>query len=295
MAQGNAEPDGDITGIDHLMLAVKDGAAAAAHFARMGFTITPRGQLPGMSNRLLCFANAGENVPNFVELMSLDDPAKAPPSMAQALQGAERPVLIVAASADAKATRERLTGKGVATSEVIDGQRDWTLDDGSVIDLAFSIVLPAGGQAPFYWIACQHRTPQHYLRADFTTHANGATELSKIIALAQDPAAAARHYGDMWAGAIDDTTPQGGPVIIKRGRVALHIHSPESLAATYPGVTPQQDNDHIVGFGVVVASPEDMHHNLTANGFEPKIAGENVVLDPSQAHGCLVVFETPGP
>ena len=291
MAGDNAKPDGDITGIDHLMLAVKDGAAAGSIFAGMGFTITPRGQLPGMSNHLLCFANTNENVPNFVELMSLDDPAKAPPSMAQALQGPQRPVLMVAASADAKATRNRLTGKGVGVSEVIDGQRDWTLGDGTVIDLAFSIVLPAGGQAPFYWIACQHKTPQHYLRSDFTTHANGATELSKIIALARDPAAAAQHYVSMWAAGIDDTSAVGGPVIVKRGRVALHIHSPESFASTFPGVTPQQDNDNIVGFAVAVANPEKIHHNLTTNGFEPRIAGENVVLDPSQACGCLVVFE----
>jgi len=282
----------DITGIDHLMLAVEDSASAGEIFARMGFTITPRGQLPGMSNRLICFANSRENVPNFVELMSLDDPAKAPPAMAAALKIPNRPVLLVAASADAKVTRDRLASGGIATSPVIDGERDWTLPDGEVLDLAFSIVLPAGGHAPFYWIACQHKTPQHYLRADFTGHDNGAAELSKIISVAQDPLAAGKHYEQLWAATIVDATANGGPIVVKRGRVLLHIHSRETFGRTFPGIALQRSDDHIVGFATRVPKTKTMYETLNNNGFDPMKIGSAIVVAPSHCCGCMVVFET---
>ncbi len=285
----------EISGIDHLMLSVKDSAAAGKTFARMGFTMTPRGQLPGMSNRLICFANQPENAPNFVELMSLDDPETAPPAMAEALKIPNRPVLMVAATSNVEITRSRLNDGGLHVSPVIDGGRDWTLDNGEVIDLAFSIVLPAGGQAPFYWIACQHKTPQHYLRADFVTHDNGATQMSKIIAVASNPLKAAKHYAQMWAADIVDPEPVNAPVIVDCGHVELHIHSRESFGGIYPGINLTRDEDHIVGFAARVADTGALVKHLQDNGFKPWENGRKIVLDPSQCNGCLVVFEAGDP
>ncbi len=281
----------EISGIDHLMLSVKDSAAAGKTFARMGFAITPRGQLPGMSNRLICFANQPENAPNFVELMSLDDPETAPPAMAEALKTPNRPVLIVAASGDAATTQTRLSDGGLHVSPVIDGGRDWTLDNGEVIDLAFSIVLPAVGQAPFYWIACQHKTPQHYLRADFVTHENGATQMSKIIAVANNPLKAARHYAQMWTASIVDPEPVNAPVIVDCGHVQLHIHSRESFGGIYPGINLNRDEDHIIGFAARIGDIGALGNYLKGNGFRPWEIGRTIVLEPSQCNGCLVVFE----
>jgi len=280
----------DIIDIDHLMLAVEDSAQAGEIFSRMGFTITPRGQLPGLSNRLMCFSNAPGNVPNFVELMSLDDPAAAPPAMARALKVPNRPVLLVAASNNAKTTWERLDTAGLEVSPVIEGERDWQLVDGEVIDLAFSIVLPGVGQAPFYWIACQHKTPQHYLRQDFTQHDNGARALSKIIAVAGDPLKSAKHYEKYWAANISDTEP----VVVATGQVELHIHSRKSFSNTYPGIDLQRPEDHIVGFVASVSSLDSLQNTLDQNGFAPQKSGSNIVLNPSQCCGCLVVFEVHG-
>jgi len=280
-----------ITGIDHLMVSVGDSAAAGDIFSRMGFTITPRGQLPGMSNRLICFTNHNGNVPNFVELMSLDDEDAAPPAMAQALKGPDRPVLMVAASANAKSTQESLRAAGIGVSPVIDGERDWTLPGGEVIDLAFAIVLPSPGQAPFYWIACQHKTPQHYLRPDFTAHANGATAMGRIIAVAQDPQAAAEHYEKYWSASIVAPATSSGPVMVNCGDVHLHIHTRETIARAYGGINIERREDHIVGFAARVEDIDAVFGRLEKNGFSPQLAGQNIIVDPSRCCGCLVVFE----
>ncbi len=279
----------DIVGIDHLMLSVRNSADAAAVFARMGFSTTPRGQLPGMSNRLICFANPHKNVPNFVEMMSLDDPSLAPPSMAEALKTPDQPVLLVAASDNAQSTHARLVQNGLDVAPVIDGGRDWTLPDGEVIDLAFSIVLPTPGPAPFYWIACEHNTPQHYLRDGFTTHENTSTELSKIIAMAQDPADAAKHYQKHWSASV--SAPETGPVTVSCGRVEFQIHSPKTFSETFPTIELTRKEDHIVGFAARVANMEKVKEILDKNGFSPQNNAEALLLSPAQCCGCLVLFE----
>jgi len=279
----------DIIGIDHLMLSVSDSEEAATVFSRMGFEITPRGQLPGMSNRLICFENHGQNVPNFVEMMSLDDPKTAPPSMAQALETPDRPVLMVAASADAQITHARLDRNGLGVAPVIEGGRDWTLPDGEVIDLAFSVVLPKVGSTPIYWIACEHKTPQHYLRETFTRHKNGSMLMGKIIAVAQDPSTAARHYHAHWGANL--TEQNNGSVIASCGQVQLVIHTPDSFAASFPNIDIARDEDHIVGFAVTVRNIDLVQKTLRDNSFTPKALGDALVLDPSQCCGCLVIFE----
>lgn len=280
-----------ISDIDHFMISVADSAKAADIFARMGFTITPQGQLPGLSNRLICFAGGRSGAPNFIELMSLDDAEKAPPSMALALKQADRPVLIVAATENAETTHAQLSKTGLEVAPVIDGNRDWTLPDGEVLELEFSIVLPEVGQAPFYWIACQHKTPQHYLRKGFVTHKNAGVLLKKIIAVSQNPRSAASHFAENWAASISMPDSKSAPVVVRRGTVELHIFDRHSFDRTYPGVVLQQDEDHLAGISVSVKSLRSLSDILQRGGFQPIVQENAVIIPPSQACGCLVIFE----
>jgi glyoxalase-like protein len=277
--------------IDHLMVSAQNGARAQDNFSRLGFTLTPRGQLPGLCNRLICFAGQGEKTPNFVEFMTLEDADIAPPAMAQALKGPDRPVLMVAATKDAALTKEQLASAGIETSSVIDGERDWTLDDGTVLDLAFSIVLPSGGQAPYYWIACQHKTPQHYLRPDFTRHANGSTRLSHVIAVAQNPSEVAKHFVTHWGSKAVKPEAPDAPIRVTRGDVELHIFSREGFLARFPGISLERENDHIVGFAVSVPSLEKLAEHLKDAEVPVQKSPGAVFVPPSEACGTLVVFE----
>ncbi len=283
--------DKAIFDIDHIMLSVGDNASAADTFSRMGFTTTPRGQLPGLSNRLICFGGGRRNSPNFIELMSLEDAELAPPAMVQALSGPDRPVLMVMATESAEKTRSELSDAGLDVSPVIDGERNWTLPSGEVLDLEFSIVLPSVGQAPFYWIACQHKTPQHYLRQDFVEHKNGGLLLKKVIAISENPQEAANHFATNWAAAVSEREDQNAPVVVTRGVVELHIFDRENYSNHYPGVEIARNEDHIAGISVSVRSISNLEDLLKDNGFEPLKPGSAIVLPPSQACGCLVVFE----
>ncbi len=278
--------DLDIVDIDHLMVAVKDSARAGDVFERMGFTVTPRSLLPGLSNRLVCFRDARPGACNFIEFMALDDVRAAPAQMPEVLKDPDRPAALVVAAREARVARRVLDGGGLEVSPVLDLSREWKLPSGEVIVPAFSVVTPAIGQAPFYWILCQHKTPQHYLRADFVEHENGAVMLSAVIAVAQDPAQAAKHYARYWGASVSG----GEPVVARCGAVELHIHSRAGFAENYPGIGLQHSGDHVVGFSVTTDRPDPPYALLEKAGFAPLAIGSRIALDQAQACGCLVVF-----
>ncbi len=277
----------DIVDIDHIMLSVENSDRAMSAFSRLGFTMTPPGQLDGMSNRLICFAGKSGIAPNFIELMSLDDAEKAPPAMAEALKIPERAVLMVAATNSAQNTKRALDDAMVEVSPVIDSGRDWRLPSGEILDLTFSIVLPTPGQAPFNWIACQHKTPHHYLRPEFTSHPNGAIALKNIVAVASDPAQAAKHYRDNWQAEVMGIEP----VVVRAGDVELHVYEHRTFASFFGGFAPNRSEDHLVGFTVSVADLVMVGEQLREAGLSPTHRGNRIILDPSDACGNLVIFE----
>ena len=292
----------EIFDIDHLMISVRNTDLAMDVFCRMGFSITPRGVLEGMNNRLICFEGrqAGTNgkegknghgeavcVPNFVEFMSLDDPEKAPPPMVRALENPDRPVLLVAATRNAVNTQKSLQDLGFEVFPVIDTGREWKLPDGRVLDLTFSIVLPAPGQAPFNWIACQHKTPHHYLRSDFITHANGAVALKNVIGVARDPGQASRHYRQGWNARVSGENP----TVVARGDVELHIYDQKGFGSAFAAITPPAGQSNLAGFTVLVRDLASLEQRLESSGFAPLRHGDRIIVPPSKACGSLVVFE----
>ncbi|MFC3230930.1 VOC family protein [Marinibaculum pumilum] len=273
--------------IDHLMVSVADSEEAGVLFERMGFTATPRSQMPGLSNRLISFPQLRHGAANFIELMALDDAEKAIPLMPAILRPAGRPVSMVLSSADAEASARALRGRGYAAEGPVPIQRDWVLPSGETIRPSFAVVIPRPGQSPFYWNLCQYRTIEHYLRPDFTSRANGVSRMTAIIAVADDPEAVAAHYVDVWGAGRDD----GRPIALRIGAVALRILTPDEAEAEFPGAALAGGGDRLVGFAVAHPQPADFAGRLRQSGFAPREAGGRTWLPPDQAAGCLMVVE----
>lgn len=258
--------DRNIIDIDHLMVAVDDSQQAGDQFTRLGFTVTERSILPGLSNRLVCFGPGHRNTCNYIELMALDDASTAPPPMPTLLPGPERPVSLVMSTSSAAGSAEYLGTAGIEATDVIDLKRDWPLPSGEVIQPEFSVVIPTPGQAPFYWNLCQHKTPQHYARPEFTSHQNGARRLTAIIAIADAPSAVAGYYQQHWGAAASSHDP----VAITVGDVSLRIYSPSGFQQAFPGIKAPHKSG-LAGFAVA-----SDHKRL---------------ISPDEACGCLIVFE----
>ena len=151
---------------DHLMVMVADEAAAAQEFSQAGFTVTPRSELPGMANRLICFPSSAVHAACFVELLSVERPEDVPPPHSEVCRF------------DARAGGYRVGGAGsgrVAAASVSEGgwsirtRRDQAPMDtptGETLDVALDILIGDDESLPFKWAAVQHYTVEHYQRPD---------------------------------------------------------------------------------------------------------------------------------
>lgn len=274
-----------VLAIDHLMINVASSQEAGTVFERLGFIATPKSSMPGLSNRLICFADTPHNkgVCNYIELMALEDAATAPPPMPDLLC-TTGPVSTVMSVADASAVTERLSAGGLDVGPVLNLQRDWELPDGNVITPAFAVAIPALGQAPIYWNYCQHKTPQHYVRPEFTTHPNGVSSFDEVSIVVADRAAAVAHYMKHWQAVEDSGVLRlpAGPVL----RLFTHQSIQDSqlgelIGGTDPGVKALR-----MRTGDIVSA----RRIVEAAGIATVDMARGFAVAAADAAGCALVF-----
>ena len=202
-----------ILDIDHLMLGVADPDAAAVDFSRLGFTVTPLSAMPqiGTANRCVLLTPAQDGAANYLELLG-HDAQRAAPFMRALLGGSEGIKSLVLAADDMDAAVARLAACGAPPSPPLHIERRWTLPDGEVLDLAFTVATPALDAPPVYCNLCQHHTLHHYLRPEWRQHENGAKSLVAVLVEADEP-----EHVTGWFAQLFDRLPA---VAIERRRVA---------------------------------------------------------------------------
>ena len=187
-----------ILDIDHLMLGVADPDAAATDFARLGFTVTPLSAMPqiGLANRCVLLTPAQPGRANYLEL--LDHDQRASPFMRALLGGGEGIKSLVLAADDMDAAVARFAACGAPPGAPLHIKRGWTLPDGEVLDLAFTVATPALDAPPVYCNLCQHHTLHHYLRPEWRQHENGARSLVAVLVEADEPARVTDWYARLF-------------------------------------------------------------------------------------------------
>src|SRR3990172_8864219 len=115
-----------VHGIDHVVFAVRDLDCARDTFARMGFTVTPRGlHSLGSQNHCVMFADT------YLELLWLPPELKARPFIAEFLSRGGEGIAAVALKTDsAREAREELQAAGLDPTEPIDFSRPVELPGG---------------------------------------------------------------------------------------------------------------------------------------------------------------------
>ena len=206
-------------GIDHLMIRVPDSEAAGRLFETLGFAVTPRSTLPGLSNRLVCFEPDDSRGASFIELISIDDPAAAPEPVIDLLGPENGPAAIVVATENAARLAAELSGRaGIQPAR--DLTRSWQVA-GELLQLSFSVLIAHRGSAPLGWSAIQHRTPEHYRRSEFLRHTDRGLRLSAILACAPEPVQAAREMSSLWSGRLEPGPASSARVVLGRSELRV--------------------------------------------------------------------------
>lgn len=182
-------------GLDHVVVPVRDLEAAGAQWQALGFTVTPTNYHDwGTANRLIQLDGF------FIELLTLADPARIiEPTQTGFSFGAfnrdfqarqEGISMLVADSKGAAADRADYEAAGLKLFEPFGFERVANLPDGKTAQVAFDLTFaqdPAGPELGYF--ACHSKFPENFWKPAFQAHANGASGISAIYMVSEEPAA----------------------------------------------------------------------------------------------------------
>jgi catechol 2,3-dioxygenase-like lactoylglutathione lyase family enzyme len=176
---------GHVRGIDHAMILVRDLDRARETYARMGFTLTPRGfHSLGSQNHCIMFGR------DYLELMSL--PASPPPAYryyADFLAKGEGVGALALATDDAAGVFAELKQAGIEADPPLALSRPVE----NLGEARFTLVqLPPTETPGFRTFVCQHHTRDIVWRPEYQHHANGAAGINSVTIATPDCARYAR-------------------------------------------------------------------------------------------------------
>lgn len=217
MTSGSAS---HITGLDHIMIAVRDLEAAAKTFRALGFTLAPRGQHAewGTANYCMMF---GADYLELIAAVGEGGPAERVRSFL-ASRG-EGLMALVWGSENAEADCARL---GVEAP----GDLSRTIE-GEVARFKAGI-LPPETTPGIPAFLCQHLTPEKLRRPGWTEHANGATSMLSVTALMAEPLELAGAWDRFIGPAASTATDEMVTVHTRHGMVFLC--RPDDLGQMHP-------------------------------------------------------------
>jgi len=224
-----------IIGLDHVVVSVRDLDAAAAAWAALGFTVSPRGTHSahmGSGNYTIMFGD------DYVELLGVISPTEHNAPMREWLEAQEGIERAAFTALDAAAGVAELQARGIAALGPIAFGRPVELPGGDVGEARFNVLrwpvgLRPGGLRIF---ACQHLTRETVWIPGLQHHANGASRILRVEMLCAAPQAAAQEM----AGLLDQIALQSwdGAWVVPTGpgRADLVFLDRAILAGRHPGM-----------------------------------------------------------
>lgn len=274
--------------IDHVVINVEQNLdEAAAQYARMGFTLTPRGHHSlGTSNHLAIFGD------DYLELLGLE-PANADKPGAS-WQHPPGLVGLVLKTSGADATWAALSARGVPLEG--DGPRAFhrpvVVDGKTLGDARFRTLRIAADRVPngrvFY---CEHLTPELVWRPEWQSHPNGVVGLAEYVYVAPNPETASalirQAYGD------GDFSRHENGLRWQAGPVSVWYLTAQGVADHYgvPASSVPQGIERAVGLTLRVRSLAGTRSLLTANGVKGLTeANGRLVVPSSETQGVILAF-----
>ena len=270
-----------LKGIDHVVIAVRDLDKAQRAYARMGFTITPRGfHTLGSQNHCLMFSS------DYVELLAVPVHHPANRHYVEFLRRGEGLAGLAFATDDAAGLHAGLAAEGIAAGEPLDFSRPVE----GLGEARFRIVpLPADATPGLHSFACQHFTRDLVWRSAYQGHANGALGLAAVAVIAQEPPAAAGSYAKV-IGESPRRIDEG--LLVACGSAPIAVASRGKLGRRLRNVAlPPRPRPLAAALFVRVADRATTASTLRRNGLAPiALADGSFAIGADQAHGVAVVF-----
>ena len=266
-------------GIDHLVLAVRDLAAACAFYEKLGFKLTPQAQHPfGTGNRL---AQLGSD---FLEILSVTKPEDLiePQEGVFSFGAFNRDYLsrregmsMIALKSDGwQQDRQTFSSAGFDLPEPFTFSRLARQPDGSDVKVGFDLTfVPDAGLPDAVFFTCDHQhEAAFFYKPEFQKHDNGALAVDEVFMVCEGPANIDAFLARLY----------GGPSNIS-------VSTVEQLNARFPGHDPVSVTGDAVfaGYRIRVSDLGITRSVLTSAGVEFADKGESLWLS---AYGTIIEF-----
>jgi catechol 2,3-dioxygenase-like lactoylglutathione lyase family enzyme len=282
-------------GLDHVVHAVRDLDAAAELYRNLGFTVGARNRHPwGTHNYIV-------QLPGFfIELLTLAEPEKLGDDGFSILFGAytgdflkrhEGLSLLILQSADAAADEAAFRAAGIAASETMRFEREGKRPDGAPVKLGFSLAFAEDKRAPdIHFATCQQHYPENFWNPAFQKHANSASGIAGVVAVAAAPS---RHLAFMqaFAGAqAARADAEGFSIATPRG--TIEVLTPAVFVARFGVRAPDVARGaRLAALRFAVADASLLQAAPEQAGMAGLYAGNATVIGAEDAMGAVLVFE----
>jgi hypothetical protein len=276
-----------ITGIDHILLAVKDLEAARMGWTRLGFATSPRGKHLGRGSGNYCLMFEHD----YIELFGIIGPEPASPEYVAFLAEREGPMKLAWATPDSAEAATALTSLGLHPAAPRDLSRQLELPEGTAVPRFSIVALPPDVTPGLESFLCAHLTPELMRRREWLAHPNGATGLAGITVVVPDTAPLVAPYERLFGAGSVATTDD--VVTLRVGPHRIIFATPDDFAAMYPeiDVDPDTIRPGVAALTVTVTDPEATADYLANWHVSFETAGRNAVLvPPDAANGAVLEF-----
>jgi hypothetical protein len=273
--------------INHLVLAGRDLDAMRAHYAKLGFTVTPRGQHPfGTGNSVIQLRGS------FLELLAVTAPHDVPEHDAKHFSFAafNRDYLarhdgfsmLVLDTDDARADIKAWRAAGLHTYEPFDFSRMAKLPDGQEITLSFSLAFVSHPAAPWLGLfACQAGRPDYFEQPHYLRHGNGAMKVQDVWIVGETAPALAGFLQTVSGAKLVDEASSTATLQTRIGAIVLA--KPPAFERAFGVAAPHPDDGpHLAAFTVACQT-------LGQLADLPR-TGDRHVLAPAKNFGTAIAF-----
>jgi catechol 2,3-dioxygenase-like lactoylglutathione lyase family enzyme len=280
-----------ITGLDHVIVGVRDLEAARRQWARLGFNSTPRGRHVGWATANYCIMLDRD----YVELLGIVDPSGFTNGLDQHLDAVGEGLLGIAlGTTDAATTAAAWRAAGLASATA--GSLMRLLEsENPPVELRFAnVMLDPTERAGLNLFACTHLTPAPMRRPAWLRHPNGALGIAAVTVLADavEPLAAfaTRVLGSAAVTRTDRV------VAMQTGTCPIILATPDDAALLHPGfaLADRAPEPRLAVLEIAVAEPAATARFLDRQGVaHGRDADGAVLVEASEASGVHLAFIGP--
>lgn len=275
-----------ITGIDHAIVGVRKLEAARRQWAKLGFTITPRGRHRGWGTANYCIMFETD----YVELLGIVDPEKFTNKLDRFLKLREGLMGLAFSAEEAEAVSTALEAASIGYKGPADLSRLLELPEGEV-EPAFKLVYLNGATPGVSSFVCQHLTRDLVWRPEWTDHPNGVTGIDSMTVVVRSTGAAQAGWKKFLGR--DAVTEIGGQEFsVKVGPTELRFLTEAAAGDALPELRRRKWRPPFVaGMALSVTDPAETVRALEAGGIGyTRKDDQTVAVTGSQANGVSLEF-----